>query len=69
MPLYEYYCDSCDRSFEVTQKFDEAPLQACPECGAEVRKLMSLGGFSLKGQGWFTTDYKKKSGDSGTGSS
>jgi len=61
MPLYEYACENCQKTFEVVQKFSDAPLEKCPECGSSVKKLMSLGGFDLKGAGWFTTDYKKKS--------
>ncbi len=69
MPLYEYLCEKCERAFEVTQKFEDPPLESCPECGAPVKKLMSLGGFALKGNGWYTTDYKKNTGDGGSKSS
>lgn len=68
MPLYEYSCEKCQKAFEVTQSFSEPPLETCPECGGSVKKLMSLGGFALKGQGWYTTDYKKSTSGSGTGS-
>jgi putative FmdB family regulatory protein len=61
MPLYEYACEPCQSTFEVTQSFSEEPLKNCPKCGAEVKKLMSLGGFALRGGGWYTTDYKKTS--------
>jgi predicted nucleic acid-binding Zn ribbon protein len=53
----------------VTQKFEDPPLEHCPECRAPVKKLMSLGGFALKGNGWYTTDYKKSTGDGGSKSS
>ncbi len=34
MPIYEYVCESCQRSFEqlVRSKRDESRL-TCPECG------------------------------------
>lgn len=67
MPLYEYACDKCQKTFEVTQGFSDPPLKECPECKGPVQKLMSLGGFALKGSGWYTTDYKKKSGGSSEG--
>jgi len=60
MPLYEYQCASCQKVHEVVQKFADAPLTTCPECSGPVTKLMSLGSFSLKGTGWYTTDYKRK---------
>ena len=59
MPLYEYACSRCEKVHEVMQKFADAPLEACPECSGPVTKLMSLSSFSLKGSGWYTTDYKK----------
>ncbi len=61
MPLYEYKCETCAKTFEVVQKFSDLPLKACPDCGKEVEKLMSLGSFQLKGSGWYNTDYKKTS--------
>lgn len=59
MPLYEYHCSNCNKSFEVIQKFSDSPLTHCPDCGKSVEKLMSLGSFQLKGSGWYNTDYKK----------
>ncbi|MEK7690176.1 MAG: FmdB family zinc ribbon protein, partial [Bdellovibrionota bacterium] len=52
-------CDACVKTHEVLQKFSDAPLAACPDCGAGVTKLMSLSGFALKGTGFYTTDYKR----------
>ena len=60
MPLYEYECEKEKKVFEVMQKFSDAPLTQCPECGGEVKKLLSQSSFSLKGSGWYSTDYKKK---------
>jgi predicted nucleic acid-binding Zn ribbon protein len=44
----------------VLQKFSDAPITACPKCGADVRKMMSNSSFHLKGTGWYLTDYAKK---------
>jgi putative FmdB family regulatory protein len=66
MPLYEYGCESCGKITEVMQKFSDEPLKDCPECQAPVQKLMSRTSFQLKGSGWYSTDYKKKSGPSGS---
>jgi len=48
MPIYEYIaekesggCQACKSGFEIMQKVADAPLKACPECGATVRKLIS----------------------------
>jgi putative FmdB family regulatory protein len=57
MPLYEYHCKSCDNTFELRQKFSDAPATTCPECGGEVEKLISQSGFALKGGGWYDDGY------------
>jgi putative FmdB family regulatory protein len=67
MPLYEYSCEKCKMTFEVTQSFSDPPIEDCPDCGERVKKLMSLGGFALKGQGWYATDYKRNTSSTGTG--
>jgi putative FmdB family regulatory protein len=62
MPLYEYKCDSCGKTFEVIQKFADEPLTAHPECGGKVERLLSAPAFHLKGTGWYATDYAKSNG-------
>jgi putative FmdB family regulatory protein len=62
MPLYEYKCDSCGKTFEVIQKFADEPLTAHPECGGKVERLLSAPAFHLKGTGWYATDYAKNNG-------
>jgi len=59
MPLYEYKCRSCGKTFEVIQKFADEPLKTHPECGGVVEKLFSAPAFHLKGTGWYATDYPK----------
>ncbi len=59
MPLYEYRCSKCGEKFEVIQKFADAPLTVHEACGGTVERLISLSGFSLKGSGWYATDYAK----------
>src|ERR1700750_2547077 len=65
MPIYEYQCLSCGKRTEVLQKMDDAPLAACPNCGGEVKKLISAPSFQLKGSGWYATDYGGKKGGGG----
>jgi putative FmdB family regulatory protein len=64
MPLYEYLCSKCGNKFEVIQKFADAPLTVHADCGGSVERLISLSGFSLKGSGWYATDYAKSGGSS-----
>jgi putative FmdB family regulatory protein len=60
LPLYEYQCKACDRRLEVLQRLAEPPLTTCPECGGELRKLVSAPAFQFKGEGWYVTDYARK---------
>lgn len=70
MPLYEYECQACEQVFEVQQKISDDPLKSCPECQGEVKKLMSMSSFQLKGGGWYADGYSSASakGDNGNGS-
>jgi len=68
MPIYEYECMECHKIYEIIQKFSEEPLKNCPECGGELKKLISQSSFILKGSGWYVTDYARKN-NSGNGNS
>ena len=60
MPIYEYACKKCDHTLDALQKFADAPLVDCPECGEpNLKRLLSAPRFRLKGQGWYETDFKK----------
>ena len=61
MPLYEYKCKSCEKTFEALQKINAEPLSECRFCGGQVEKLISVSSFQFKGSGWYITDYKNKS--------
>lgn len=60
MPIYEYKCLQCDRRLETLQRVSEPPLSTCPECGGELKKLVSAPAFQFKGEGWYVTDYARK---------
>ena len=61
MPIYEYHCQKCG-VFEVTQRITESPLTTCPTCAGDIRRLISLTSFVLKGSGWYATDYARSNG-------
>jgi putative FmdB family regulatory protein len=71
VPIYEYQCKKCKHRFEKIQKFSDAPVKKCPECGGPVEQLLSSPAVQFKGSGWYVTDYARKgaSGDSGSSSS
>ena len=49
MPIYEYYCKSCDKEFE-TLVFRSSDPVVCPTCSAEdVQRVLSVFGFKSGG--------------------
>ncbi len=61
MPIYEYRCEDCGQEFELFQKITAPAGGTCPSCGStNVRRLISLSNFHLKGSGWYVTDYSAK---------
>jgi putative FmdB family regulatory protein len=60
MPLYEYRCSKCGRTFERIQKFSDKPAAKCPECGGRSKRLLSAPAIHFKGTGWYVTDYARK---------
>ena len=65
MPIYVFQCPSCERQFEVIQSYKD-PSPVCGDCEAKKlpsemqRAVAQTGGFILKGNGWYATDYKGK---------
>jgi len=64
MPLYEYQCNKCGHRFERIQRFSDAMVKKCPDCGGKVEQLISAPAVQFKGSGWYVTDYAKKSSES-----
>lgn len=60
MPRWDFYCKTCDHSYELGFKTLEDSANAkCPKCGSHVKRLPSAGIFVLKGPGFHKNDYPK----------
>ncbi len=63
MPLYEFYCPTCGRTFE-----ENLPLNAnhsdarCPAGHHHARRLFSAPSIQFKGSGFYVTDHAHHSG-------
>ena len=58
MPIYEYACPHCQKTFEEwLRSGDDAETQPCPDCGTPCRRVISNTSFILKGGGWFASSY------------
>lgn len=64
LPLYEYRCTSCGNRFEKIQKVNDAPETACPKCGGELIRPLTVPALQFKGAGWYVNDYAPKSSSS-----
>lgn len=61
MPLYEYECQACGEKVEMIQKFSDPPYTICPQCGGELKKLISAPAIQFKGSGFYVNDYARGS--------
>ena len=62
MPIYEYKCSKCGKTFEALQSISADPISKCIYCQGKSKKIISLSSFQFKGKGWYITDYKKNGG-------
>jgi len=65
MPTYAYQCRECEHTFEVQQSFSDDPIEKCPNCGGEVKKVFGNLGVTFKGSGFYRTDSAPTSSASG----
>lgn len=68
MPNYDYECQTCGHRFEIFQSMNDEKLTACPQpgCDGAVRRLLGTGaGLIFKGAGFYQTDYRSSSYESG----
>jgi len=62
MPVYNYKCDDCTRTFDKLLPFSlSKELQRCTECNSDrTRKLISSPQVVFKGDGWADKNAKVK---------
>jgi putative FmdB family regulatory protein len=63
MPIYEYECVKCGGVFELIHAVSADPPKKCETkgCKGKPRRMVSAGGFILKGDGWYANDYPSES--------
>src|SRR5580704_15616437 len=59
MPLYDYECTKCGRTFEVRRGFNETHDAPCAACGAQVRRVFNVAPVLFKGSGFYVTDSRR----------
>jgi putative FmdB family regulatory protein len=63
MPTYQYRCTDCGHDLEAVQKFTDAALTECPNCGGSLRKVFNAVGVVFKGSGFYRTDSRSSNGE------
>ena len=61
MPIYEYQCNTCHQVTEAWQSLADPPLTTCDTCSGDLKKLISMSSFQLKGGGWYADGYSASS--------
>jgi putative FmdB family regulatory protein len=70
MPTYQYRCTECGHDLEAVQKFSDATLTECPNCGGRLRKVFNAVGVVFKGSGFYRNDSRSAAtADKANGSS
>lgn len=68
MPTYQYRCKNCRHELEAVQAFTDDPLEVCPACQGELRKVYGSVGISFKGSGFYKNDARKGGSSKSTSS-
>lgn len=69
MPTYSYRCTECGTAFDIQQAFTDDTLTVCPNCGGKLRKLFTTVGVTFNGSGFYRTDSRAKTAESGASAS
>jgi putative FmdB family regulatory protein len=69
MPIYEFACSECDKSFEELVSIGKIDEVVCPTCGShKVKKKMSTFASKLAGDGGSFSFNTSPAASCGTGS-
>ena len=66
MPTYEYLCKTCGHRFETWQKMSDEPLTVCPNCGADIHRVLFANGVVFKGSGFYSTETRAQPSENGS---
>lgn len=59
MPIYQYACEICYKEKEVLHSLSQKPVVQCDKCNGEMKRIISVCSFILKGEGFYINDYKR----------
>ena len=63
MPTYDYFCEKCDITIEVTHSIHDSPEVLCEKCNEKMRRVMSGGvGYIMKSGGTRSQTWAQRHG-------
>jgi putative FmdB family regulatory protein len=52
MPLYDFKCEQCSNTFELSLSFENKDLQYCEDCENPLVRIYTQVSAIFKGTGW-----------------
>lgn len=52
MPTYDFKCEQCKTTFELSLSFDNKDMQYCEDCEKPLLRIYSAVPAHFKGTGW-----------------
>jgi putative FmdB family regulatory protein len=52
MPVYEYFCEKCDKKVELMHPMSDDSKKIHKPCGKEMSMVFSSANVFYKGEGW-----------------
>lgn len=65
MPLYDYKCAACGKTFEIRHGFNERHDAPCEACGGTLARVFNPAPIVFKGSGFYVTDSRKSAAANG----
>lgn len=56
MPIYEYKCEECDISQNITRGFYDTDVPSCETCNSKLKRVYSSIGVTFNGSGFYSND-------------
>lgn len=58
MAIYQYFCNKCEKVFDIKKSMSQSGEVECCKCGEEMTRLYSEPGIKFVGKGFYKNDSK-----------
>jgi putative FmdB family regulatory protein len=60
MPMYDYFCEKCDKVFESYHPYIDDGQEDCPDCGTMSDRISTTDGIHLRKPRWVPPPKAKR---------